>query len=136
MMLIHQKQTSREVFHRMAGCWTYWGYKYNYFDTEEDARAFYDELCYMLANQMAAQIHPNGSMGLTGLMVLMAPHRVTIMLILKQKKLHHQKTRTHVLNLMHASSSLSRMTWYVKVESWICGHEKPDYLNIWVWDRI
>ena len=48
----------REVFHRMAGCWTYWGYKYNYFDTEEDARAFYDELCYMLANQMAAPNSP------------------------------------------------------------------------------
>ncbi|MDG1860186.1 MAG: adenosylcobalamin-dependent ribonucleoside-diphosphate reductase, partial [SAR324 cluster bacterium] len=39
---------------RLAGCWTYWGYKHNYFDTEEDARAFYDELCHMLANQMAA----------------------------------------------------------------------------------
>ena len=49
---------SREVFHRMAGCWTYWGYKYNYFDTEEDARAFYDELCHMLANQMAAPNSP------------------------------------------------------------------------------
>ncbi len=49
---------AREVFHRMAGCWTYWGYKYNYFDTEEDARAFYDELCYMLANQMAAPNSP------------------------------------------------------------------------------
>ena len=59
----------------------------------------------------------------------MAPHRVIIMLILKQKKLHHQKMLTHVLNLMHASSSQSRMTLCVKVESWICGHEKPDYLN-------
>ncbi len=49
---------AREVFHRMAGCWTYWGYKYNYFDTEDDARAFYDELCYMLANQMAAPNSP------------------------------------------------------------------------------
>ncbi len=49
---------SREVFHRMAGCWTYWGYKYNYFDTEEDASAFYDELCHMLANQMAAPNSP------------------------------------------------------------------------------
>ncbi len=49
---------SREVFHRMAGCWTYWGYKYNYFDTEDDALAFYDELCHMLANQMAAPNSP------------------------------------------------------------------------------
>ena len=49
---------SREVFHRLAGCWTYWGYKNNYFDTEGDARAFYDELCHMLANQMAAPNSP------------------------------------------------------------------------------
>jgi len=49
---------AREVFHRLVGCWTYWGYKNNYFDTEEDARAFYDELCHMLANQMAAPNSP------------------------------------------------------------------------------
>ncbi|MBD3275945.1 MAG: adenosylcobalamin-dependent ribonucleoside-diphosphate reductase, partial [Candidatus Marinimicrobia bacterium] len=49
---------SRQVFHRLAGNWTYWGWKNDYFDTEEDAGAFYDELCYMLANQMAAPNSP------------------------------------------------------------------------------
>ncbi len=49
---------SRQVFHRLAGTWTYWGWKANYFDSEEDARAFYDELAYMLANQMAAPNSP------------------------------------------------------------------------------
>lgn len=49
---------SRQVFHRLAGCWTYWGWKYNYFDSEEDAKIFYDELCYMLATQMAAPNSP------------------------------------------------------------------------------
>ncbi|MFN1834316.1 vitamin B12-dependent ribonucleotide reductase [Balneola sp. MJW-20] len=49
---------SRQVFHRLAGCWTYWGWKHDYFDTEEDAKIFYDELCYMLANQMAAPNSP------------------------------------------------------------------------------
>lgn len=49
---------SRQVFNRLAGCWTYWGWKHDYFDTEEDARVFYDELCYMLANQMAAPNSP------------------------------------------------------------------------------
>lgn len=49
---------SRQVFHRLAGNWTYWGWKGNYFDTEEDARAFYDEMCYMLANQFAAPNSP------------------------------------------------------------------------------
>lgn len=49
---------SRQVFHRLAGCWTYWGWKHDYFDSEEDAKIFYEELCYMLANQMAAPNSP------------------------------------------------------------------------------
>jgi ribonucleoside-diphosphate reductase alpha chain len=49
---------SRQVFNRLAGCWTYWGWKHDYFDTEKDAKVFYDELCYMLANQMAAPNSP------------------------------------------------------------------------------
>ena len=49
---------SRQVFHRLAGCWTYWGWKHGYFDTEADARVFYDELAYMLATQMAAPNSP------------------------------------------------------------------------------
>ena len=49
---------SRQVFGRLAGCWTYWGWKHDYFDSEEDAKVFHDELCYMLANQMAAPNSP------------------------------------------------------------------------------
>ena len=49
---------SRQVFHRLAGCWTYWGWKHDYFDSEKDAKVFYDELSYMLANQMAAPNSP------------------------------------------------------------------------------
>ena len=49
---------ARKVFHRLAGCWTYWGFTHNYFDTEEDAKAFYDEMLYMLANQYAAPNSP------------------------------------------------------------------------------
>jgi len=48
----------RQVFHRMAGCWTHWGKKYGYFDSTEDAQNFYDEVCYMLAHQMAAPNSP------------------------------------------------------------------------------
>ncbi|MFM2163280.1 MAG: ribonucleotide-diphosphate reductase subunit alpha [Pseudomonadota bacterium] len=48
----------REVFHRMAGCWTYWGWREGMFTTEDDARAFYDELSFMLANQMVAPNSP------------------------------------------------------------------------------
>ncbi len=49
---------ARQVFHRLAGTWTYWGWKHGYFDTEEDARAFYDELSYMLATQRTAPNSP------------------------------------------------------------------------------
>ncbi len=49
---------ARQVFDRLAGTWTYWGWKGGYFSSEEDARAFYDEHRYMLANQMAAPNSP------------------------------------------------------------------------------
>lgn len=49
---------SRQVFNRLAGTWTYWGFKGRYFDSEKDARAFFDEVCYMLAMQMAAPNSP------------------------------------------------------------------------------
>ncbi|MSP43217.1 MAG: vitamin B12-dependent ribonucleotide reductase [Alphaproteobacteria bacterium] len=47
-----------QVFDRMAGAWTYWGWKGGYFDSQEDARAFFDENRYMLANQMCAPNSP------------------------------------------------------------------------------
>jgi len=49
---------ARQVFNRLAGTWTYWGWKGGYFDSEEDAQAFCDELCYMLAAQVAAPNSP------------------------------------------------------------------------------
>ncbi|WP_172123429.1 MULTISPECIES: vitamin B12-dependent ribonucleotide reductase [unclassified Devosia] len=49
---------SRQVFDRLAGTWTYWGWKGGYFDSEDDARAFFDELCYMLATQRVAPNSP------------------------------------------------------------------------------
>ena len=49
---------SRQVFDRLAGTWTYWGWKAGYFHTEEDAKAFFDELRFMLATQMAAPNSP------------------------------------------------------------------------------
>ncbi len=53
-----QESDARQVFRRLAGCWTYWGWKGSYFSTEGDARAFFDEICYMLAAQMAAPNSP------------------------------------------------------------------------------
>ncbi len=50
--------SSKQVFNRLAGTWTYWGWKGGYFNSEADAQAFYDELVYMLANQMVAPNSP------------------------------------------------------------------------------
>ncbi|HEX6609343.1 MAG TPA: vitamin B12-dependent ribonucleotide reductase, partial [Hyphomicrobiaceae bacterium] len=52
------EEDARQVFDRLAGTWTYWGWKGGYFSSEDDARAFYDEHRYMLAMQMAAPNSP------------------------------------------------------------------------------
>ncbi len=49
---------ARQVFDRLAGTWTYWGWKGGYFSSEEDASAFQDELAYMLATQRVAPNSP------------------------------------------------------------------------------
>jgi ribonucleoside-diphosphate reductase alpha chain len=49
---------SRQVFDRLAGTWTYWGWKGGYFASEEDAKAFFDELAFMLATQRVAPNSP------------------------------------------------------------------------------
>ncbi|MBM3540712.1 MAG: vitamin B12-dependent ribonucleotide reductase, partial [Alphaproteobacteria bacterium] len=50
--------SAKQVFDRLAGTWAYWGWKGGYFDQEEDARAFYDEMRAMLCRQMAAPNSP------------------------------------------------------------------------------
>ena len=52
------ERSAKQVFDRLAGTWTYWGWKGGYFDSEEDARAFFDELRFMLAAQKAAPNSP------------------------------------------------------------------------------
>jgi len=55
---VRGEKDAREVFNRLAGCWTYWGWKGGYFNAEEDASAFYDEVRFMLASQMVAPNSP------------------------------------------------------------------------------
>jgi len=50
--------SAQQVFDRLAGAWCYWGWKGHYFDTEADAEAFYDELRFMLARQIASPNSP------------------------------------------------------------------------------
>jgi len=67
------EKSARQVIHRLAGCWRHWGEAHGYFDTAEDAQAFYDELCHMMIHQMAAPNSPqwfntglNWAYGITG----------------------------------------------------------------------
>ena len=50
--------SSKQVFDRLAGAWTYWGWKGGYFSTEADAQTYYDEMRFMLATQRAAPNSP------------------------------------------------------------------------------
>ncbi len=67
------EKSAREVIHRLAGCWRHWGEAHGYFDSPDDAQAFYDELAYMLTHQIAAPNSPqwfntglNFAYGITG----------------------------------------------------------------------
>ena len=53
-----QETSARQVFLRIAGAWTYWGFKAGYFDHEIDARAFHDEVAALLARQVMAPNSP------------------------------------------------------------------------------
>lgn len=63
----------KEVVHRLAGCWRQWGEENGYFDSAEDAQAFYDEVAFMILSQMGAPNSPqwfntglNYAYGITG----------------------------------------------------------------------
>ena len=52
------EHAARQVCHRLAYTWMDWGRRNGYFDSDEDAAAFYDETCYMLAHQAGAPNSP------------------------------------------------------------------------------
>lgn len=52
------EMSAKQIFHRLAGAWTYWGWVHDYFDTPADARAFYEEWCAMLVQQCVAPASP------------------------------------------------------------------------------
>src|ERR1022692_248154 len=63
----------KEVAHRLAHCWMKWGKDFNYFNSDKDAKVFYDELVYMIVGQYAAPNSPqwfntglHSSYGITG----------------------------------------------------------------------
>ena len=67
------EKSAAQVIHRLVGCWRHWGETHGYFDSADDAQAFYDELSYMLLHQMCAPNSPqwfntglNWAYGITG----------------------------------------------------------------------
>ena len=52
------EHSARQVFDRLAGTWTYWGWWNGYFNCVEDAQVYFDEMRYMLAQQIAAPNSP------------------------------------------------------------------------------
>jgi len=71
--VLGRERSVKQVVHRLAGCWRWWGEQHGYFDSADDAQAFYDEVAYMLLNQMAAPNSPqwfntglNWAYGITG----------------------------------------------------------------------
>jgi len=52
------ESSAKQVFDRLAGTWTYWGWKGGYFDSEADALSYYDEMRYMLCAQQGAPNSP------------------------------------------------------------------------------
>jgi ribonucleoside-diphosphate reductase alpha chain len=71
--VVGSERSIKEVVHRLAGCWREWGEKNGYFDSPDDAQAFYDEVAYMILRQMGAPNSPqwfntglNFAYGITG----------------------------------------------------------------------
>jgi ribonucleoside-diphosphate reductase alpha chain len=52
------EHSMKQVAHRLAGTWRYWGEKYGYFASPADAQVFYDELVFMLISQRVAPNSP------------------------------------------------------------------------------
>ncbi|MFH1330455.1 MAG: vitamin B12-dependent ribonucleotide reductase [Actinomycetota bacterium] len=67
------ERSARQVIRRLTSTWRWWGERHGYFASEADARAFEDELGYMVVHQMASPNSPqwfntglHHSYGLTG----------------------------------------------------------------------
>ncbi|MGY4595212.1 hypothetical protein ACVWXL_002958 [Bradyrhizobium sp. GM22.5] len=95
--------SAKQVFDRLAGCWTYWGWKGKYFSSDEDAQTFYDELRYMLTMQMcraelAAMVQHRSALGLR--------HRRSRPGPLLRRPLHRQADPVEILLRASAAARL------------------------------
>ena len=115
----------RQVFHRLAGCWTYWAWKDGLFTTEEDAKAYYDEMCYMLVNQMAAPNSPQWfNTGLNWAYGISGPAQGHYYTDPKTGGDLPQPTRTPARSRTRASSAASTTTSSATAASWTSGRAR------------
>jgi ribonucleoside-diphosphate reductase alpha chain len=105
--------SAKQVFDRLAGAWAYWGWKGGYFSTEADARAYFDEMRYMLARQMAAPNSPQWfNTGLHWAYGIDGPSQGHYYVDYKTGKLTKSSSRpTSTRSPMPASSSRSPTIW-------------------------
>ena len=116
------EQSAKQVFDRLAGTWTYWGWKGGYFDSEADAQAFFDEHRYMLAMQMVAPNSPQWfNTGLHWAYGIDGPSQGHFYVDFKTGKLCSRRPPTSIRSRMPASSSRSATTSSTRAASWICG---------------
>jgi len=100
------ERDARQIFDRLAGAWTYWGWKGGYFDSENDARAFHDEICFTLATQRAAPDRPQWSdTGLYWAYGLDKP---------AQKQFYHDPATGEFRHSLSASAHLQSCSCYIR----------------------
>ena len=115
--------SAKQVFDRLAGCWTYWGWKGGYFSSEDDAAAFFDELRFMLANQMVAPNSPQWfNTGLHWAYGIDGPSQGHFYVDFKTGRAERAPPRPmSIPSRMPASSRACRTISSTRAGSWICG---------------
>ena len=107
-----QEMDARQVFRRLAGCWTYWGWKGGYFSSEADAASFSMKPAGCSPHRWPHPIHPNGSIrGCTGLTESRGLPRVTILSTPSTRKSSGPLPLTNDPRRMPVSSNPFLTTW-------------------------
>lgn len=57
-VVLGSERSAKETVNRLALAWRWWGEKYGYFNSKEDADSFEDELAYILMDQISAPNSP------------------------------------------------------------------------------
>ena len=113
---------AKQVFDRLAGTWTYWGWKGGYFDGEADARAFYDEMRLMLAARWGRPTRRNGSTPASiGPMASTGPAQGHYYVDYRTGKVAPRSAPTSTRSRTPASSSRSPTISSTRAASWTCG---------------